>query len=73
MIYSKSTDYTLRTMVYVTLTPKGKSIGVEQLAKIQNLLPTYLSKMLTKIVKAGLIEFHPGVKGGCSKKVSGKR
>ncbi|MBC6973203.1 Rrf2 family transcriptional regulator [Bacillus sp. Xin] len=66
MKYSKATNYALHTMVYLTLTPKGKSTGVEQLAKIQNLSPTYLSKILTKLVKAGLIESNPGVNGGYS-------
>ncbi|OAH57765.1 MULTISPECIES: Rrf2 family transcriptional regulator [Bacillaceae] len=66
MKYSKATNYALHTMVYLTLTPKGKSIGVEQLAKMQNLSPTYLSKILTKLVKAGLIESNPGVNGGYS-------
>ncbi|HEK9099004.1 TPA: Rrf2 family transcriptional regulator [Bacillus pseudomycoides] len=66
MKYSKATNYALHTMVYLTLTPKGKVIGVEQLAKIQNLSPTYLSKILTKLVKAGLIESNPGVNGGYS-------
>ncbi|MEN1937856.1 Rrf2 family transcriptional regulator [Paenibacillus sp. 102] len=66
MKYSKATNYALHTMVYLTLAPKGKAIGVEQLAKIQNLSPTYLSKILTKLVKAGLIESNPGVNGGYS-------
>ncbi|WP_042351316.1 RrF2 family transcriptional regulator [Bacillus massiliigorillae] len=66
MKYSKATNYALHTMVYLTLTPKGKSVGVEQLAKVQKLSPTYLSKILTKLVKAGLIQSNPGVNGGYS-------
>ncbi|MCK0472281.1 Rrf2 family transcriptional regulator [Halalkalibacter sp. APA_J-10(15)] len=66
MKYSKATNYALHTMVYLTLAPKGKSVGVEQLATVQNLSATYLSKILTKLVKAGLIESTPGVKGGYS-------
>ncbi|MEN2766287.1 Rrf2 family transcriptional regulator [Ornithinibacillus xuwenensis] len=66
MKYSRATNYALHTMVYLTLTSKGKSVGVEQLASIQDLSPTYLSKILTKLVKAGLIESTPGVKGGYS-------
>lgn len=66
MKYSKATNYALHTMIYLTLTPKGKSIGVETLAKMQNLSSTYLSKILTKLVKAGLIESNPGVNGGYS-------
>lgn len=66
MKYSKATNYALHAMVYLALTPKGKSIGVEHLAKMQGLSPTYLSKILTKLVKAGLIESTPGVNGGYS-------
>lgn len=66
MKYSKATNYALHSMVYLASTPKGKSIGVEHLANMQNLSPTYLSKILTKLVKAGLIESNPGVNGGYS-------
>ncbi|RWR04199.1 Rrf2 family transcriptional regulator [Siminovitchia fortis] len=66
MKYSKATNYALHAIVYLTLTPSGKSVGVEQLAKVQNLSPTYLSKILTKLVKAGLVESNPGVNGGYS-------
>lgn len=64
MKYSRATNYALHTMVYLTLAPQGKAVGVDQLAKIQDLSPTYLSKILTKLVKAGLIESTPGVNGG---------
>lgn len=64
MKYSKATNYALHTMVFLTLAPKGKAIGVEPLAKMQDLSPTYLSKILTKLVKAGLIESTYGAKGG---------
>lgn len=64
--YSRATNYALHTMVYLTLTEKGKSVGVEQLANMQNLSSTYLSKILTKLVKAGLIASTPSVKGGYS-------
>ncbi len=64
MKYSKATNYALHTMVFLTNTPKGKSMNVETLADMQKLSPTYLSKILTKLVKAGLIESNPGVNGG---------
>lgn len=64
MKYSKATNYALHTMVFLLLTPQGKTIGVQTLAEIQNLSPTYLSKILTKLAKGGLIESTPGVKGG---------
>lgn len=64
MKYSKATNYALHTMIYLASVQKGKAVGVEQLASIQKLSPTYLSKILTKLVKAGLIESAPGVNGG---------
>jgi len=64
MKYSKATNYALHTMVFLTLNPNGKSMSVESLAEMQKLSPTYLSKILTKLVKAGLIESNPGVNGG---------
>lgn len=51
-------------MLYFVASPSGKTIGVQQLAEVQALSPTYLSKILTKLVKAGLIESTPGVHGG---------
>ena len=64
MKYSNATNYALHTMVYLIHLPKGNTIGVQELAEIQKLSPTYLSKILTKLTKAGLIESTPGVKGG---------
>jgi Rrf2 family protein len=64
MKYSQATNYALHTMAYFVALPLGKTIGVQQLAMRQALSPTYLSKILTKLVKAGLIESAPGIHGG---------
>lgn len=64
MKYSNATNYALHTMVYLIRVPQESTIGVQELAEIQKLSPTYLSKILTKLTKAGLIESTPGVKGG---------
>jgi Rrf2 family protein len=64
MKYSQATNYALHTMMYFVALPLGKTIGVQQLAEFQELSPTYLSKILTKLVKAGMIESTPGAHGG---------
>ncbi len=64
MRYSNATNYALHTIVHLMLQPGGSSMGVQELAEMQNLSPTYLSKILTKLTKAGLIESTPGAKGG---------
>lgn len=51
-------------MLYLIVAPEGESIGVQALAQMQSISPTYLSKVLTKLVKAGLIESTTGVNGG---------
>ncbi|MBM7578121.1 Rrf2 family transcriptional regulator [Jeotgalibacillus terrae] len=64
MKYSNATNYALHTMVYLTIQQGEKLAGVQELADMQRLSPTYLSKILTKLAKAGLIESTPGAKGG---------
>ncbi|WP_077306546.1 Rrf2 family transcriptional regulator [Terribacillus halophilus] len=64
MKYSKATNYALHSIAFLGLLPPGKSVGVKPLAELQKVSPTYLSKVLTTLVKAGLISSATGVKGG---------
>lgn len=51
-------------MLYLMAFTPDKPVGVQQLADRQDVSPTYLSKILTKLVKAGLIESASGANGG---------
>ncbi|SFD81022.1 Rrf2 family protein [Paenibacillus catalpae] len=64
MKYSKATNYALHTMAFMVAAAPDKPVGVQQLADRQGVSPTYLSKILTKLVKAGLIESATGANGG---------
>jgi Rrf2 family protein len=64
MKYSKATNYALHTMLFLVAMDSNKPVGVQPLADVQNVSPTYLSKILTKLVKAGLIDSVSGVNGG---------
>ncbi len=64
MKYSKATDYALHTVAYLATKPEGETVGVREIAEAQKVSPTYLSKVLTMLVKAGFIESATGVKGG---------
>ncbi|QSF43709.1 Rrf2 family transcriptional regulator [Paenibacillus tianjinensis] len=64
MKYSKATNYALHTMLFLVAASPDKPVGVQQLAERQDVSPTYLSKILTKLVKAGLIQSASGAKGG---------
>lgn len=64
MKYSKATSYALHTMLYLIAVSPDRPVGVQQLADKQDVSPAYLSKILTKLVKAGLIESASGAGGG---------
>ncbi len=64
MRYSNATNYALHMIVHLMLQPRELLVGVQELARMHQLSPTYLSKILTKLSKAGLIESTPGAKGG---------
>lgn len=64
MKYSQATDYALHAMLYLVTMEPDKPVGVQLLAEKLDVSQTYLSKMLTKLVKAGLIQSTPGANGG---------
>ena len=64
MKYSKATNYALHTMLFLAKEASNKPVGVQQLAEMQNVSPTYLSKILTKLVKEGMINSVSGANGG---------
>lgn len=64
MKYSQATDYALHAMLYMLTSASDKPVGVQLLAEKLGVSQTYLSKMMTKLVKAGLIQSAPGANGG---------
>lgn len=66
MKYTKATNYALHIMAYLVKYEGSENLSLQPLAAHFNLSPTYLSKILTQLVKADLIHSTPGVKGGYS-------
>lgn len=64
MKYSKATNYALHIMGHLANSHPNQRISVQQLAEQQRISPSYLSKILTRLVKARMIESSPGVNGG---------
>jgi len=44
--------------------PESKTIGIKQIAELNSISETYLSKVFAKLSKAGIVRSVPGVKGG---------
>ncbi|WP_199615286.1 Rrf2 family transcriptional regulator [Paenibacillus alkalitolerans] len=64
MKFSKATNYALHTMLFLISEAPDKPVGVQHLAEKQGVSPAYLSKILTKLVKSGLIDSVSGANGG---------
>ena len=64
MKVSVGVEYALHCLLpMVDLQGKG-AVTIKALAQYQNISETYLSKMFTKLTKAGITAAVPGVKGG---------
>lgn len=64
MKLSKATNYALHTMLFLAVNQPHEHIGVAKLAESQGVSPTYLSKILTKLVKSGMVISISGANGG---------
>jgi Rrf2 family protein len=64
MQYSIGVEYALHCLVYLIDIPEDSSTGIKELSTFQGISDTYLSKIFTKLSKAGIVNSVPGVKGG---------
>lgn len=62
MKFSVGVEYALHCMIYMV--DMDDSIGIKELANFQGVSETYLSKVFTKLKKAGIVRSMTGVKGG---------
>jgi Rrf2 family protein len=62
--YTKATNYALHIMAYIISREDSANLSLQPLASHMNISHTYLSKVLTQLVKAGLIQSTPGMNGG---------
>jgi len=64
MQFSVGVEYAFHSLFYLVDLPKGKIVGIRQIAELNAITETYLSKVFTKLSKAGIVRAVPGVKGG---------
>lgn len=64
MQFSIGVEYAIHCLLYMIDIPKGKSVGIKDLATYQGISETYLSKVYTKLRKSGIVKSIPGVNGG---------
>jgi len=64
MQFSVGVEYAFHSLFYMVDLPKGKTIGIKQIAELNAISETYLSKVFTRLSKAGIVRSISGVKGG---------
>ncbi len=64
MQYSVGVEYALHCLLHLADNSERGNIGIKELASYQGVSETYLSKIFTKLKKAGILTSVTGVKGG---------
>ncbi len=64
MQYSISVEHALHSLFYMIELPEGRAIGIKRIAEIHNLQDAYLSKIFSKLSKAGVVRSTTGINGG---------
>jgi len=64
MQFSVGVEYAFHSLFYMVDLPAQKTIGIKQIAELNKLRESYLSKVFAKLRKAGIVRSVTGVKGG---------
>jgi Rrf2 family protein len=64
MQFSVGVEYAFHSLFYLVDLPLQKTIGIKEIAKLNGIAETYLSKVFSKLRKAGIVRSVTGVKGG---------
>ncbi len=63
MMISQTTEYALRAVVCLAQRPQ-RPLGTKAISNVTRVPPGYLSKVLQKLTRAGLVTSSPGRSGG---------
>ena len=64
MQFSIGVEYAFHSLFYMVDLPERKTVGIKQIAELNGITETYLSKVFAKLRKAGIVRSITGVKGG---------
>lgn len=64
MQFSVGVEYAFHSLFYMVDLPEGRTVGIKQIAELNAISETYLSKTFAKLKKNGIVRSIPGVKGG---------
>lgn len=64
MKFSIGVEYAFHSLFYLIDLPEHKSVGIKEIARLNKITESYLSKIFTKLRKAGIVRSIAGVSGG---------
>lgn len=64
MVLSREVGYAIRTLVRLAQAPQGRFVPTQRLAQELEIPPSFLSKIVRKLVKRGWLTSSRGVRGG---------
>src|SRR5438045_8958710 len=70
MIYSRSSEYSIRAFVHLAQVPDGKCAMVKNIAAEEEIPAHFLAKILQQLARKGLLRSSKGPTGGFSLRVS---
>jgi len=72
MQVTRATDYAVRIMVELAGLPPGDKAQLNELIESTGVRGSFLSKVVQRLVHAGMVSSHRGTRGGFSMRVSGE-
>ena len=64
MQFGVGVEYAFHSLFYMVDLPPHKTIGIKDIAKLNGIAETYLSKVFSRLRKAGIVRSVPGARGG---------
>lgn len=64
MQFSIGVEYAFHSLFYMVDLPEHKTIGIKEIARLNGIKETYLSKVFSKLRKAAIVRSIAGVNGG---------
>jgi Rrf2 family protein len=64
MQFSIGVEYAFHSLFYMVDLPEHKTVGIKEIAKLNEITESYLSKVFAKLRKAGIVRSIAGVNGG---------
>ena len=73
MQITRATDYAVRVMVHLASLPQGEKVPLSALVRASGVRGSFLSKVLQRLVRAGLVSSHRGAGGGFCLRVQSEK